>query len=216
MLFLFLINQNHSLNWLEFFNLRSKPRIDMNKFLIVGIGNVGKEYSGTRHNIGFEILDYACKEFDKSFLTEKLGNVVKFKLKGKSLVLLKPSTFVNLSGKSVRYWLNKENIPLENLLVISDDLNLDFGSIRIRTKGSDGGHNGLKNIQETLNTTNYNRLRFGIGGNFAKGSQSDFVLSKWSKEEKSQLITLKPTLRQIIEYYVYSGINATMNKFNSK
>jgi|TARA_B110000196_G_scaffold147251_1_gene127463 PTH1 family peptidyl-tRNA hydrolase len=216
MLFLFLINQNHSLNWLEFFNLRSKPRIDMNKFLIVGIGNVGKEYSGTRHNIGFEILDYACKEFDKPFLTEKLGNVVKFKLKGKSLVLLKPSTFVNLSGKSVRYWLNKENIPLENLLVISDDLNLDFGSIRIRTKGSDGGHNGLKNIQETLNTTNYNRLRFGIGGNFAKGSQSDFVLSKWSKEEKSQLITLKPTLRQIIEYYVYSGINATMNKFNSK
>lgn len=216
MLFLFLINQNHSLNWLEFFNLRSKPRIDMNKFLIVGIGNVGKEYSGTRHNIGFEILDYACKEFDKPFLTEKLGNVVKFKLKGKSLVLLKPSTFVNLSGKSVRYWLNKENIPLENLLVISDDLNLDFGSIRIRTKGSDGGHNGLKNIQETLNTTNYNRLRFGIGGNFAKGSQSDFVLSKWSKEEKSQLITLKPILRQIIEYYVYSGINATMNKFNSK
>ena len=216
MLFLFLINQNHSLNWLEFFNLRSKPRIDMNKFLIVGIGNVGKEYSGTRHNIGFEILDYACKEFDKPFLTEKLGNVVKFKLKGKSLVLLKPSTFVNLSGKSVRYWLNKENIPLENLLVISDDLNLDFGTIRIRTKGSDGGHNGLKNIQETLNTTNYNRLRFGIGGNFAKGSQSDFVLSKWSKEEKSQLITLKPTLRQIIEYYVYSGINATMNKFNSK
>ena len=216
MLFLFLINQNHSLNWLEFFNLRSKPRIDMNKFLIVGIGNVGKEYSGTRHNIGFEILDYACKEFDKPFLTEKLGNVVKFKLKGKSLVLLKPSTFVNLSGKSVRYWLNKENIPLENLLVISDDLNLDFGSIRIRTKGSDGGHNGLKNIQETLNTTNYNRVRFGIGGNFAKGSQSDFVLSKWSKEEKSQLITLKPILRQIIEYYVYSGINATMNKFNSK
>ncbi len=216
MLFLFLINQNHSLNWLEFFNLRSKPRIDMNKFLIVGIGNVGKEYSGTRHNIGFEILDYACKEFDKPFLTEKLGNVVKFKLKGKSLVLLKPSTFVNLSGKSVRYWLNKENIPLENLLVISDDLNLDFGTIRIRTKGSDGGHNGLKNIQEILNTTNYNRLRFGIGGNFAKGWQSDFVLSKWSKEEKSQLITLKPALRQIIEYYVYSGINATMNKFNSK
>jgi PTH1 family peptidyl-tRNA hydrolase len=216
MLFLFLINQNYSLNWLEFFNLRSKPRIDMNKFLIVGIGNVGKEYSGTRHNIGFEILDYACKEFDKPFLTEKLGNVVKFKLKGKSLVLLKPSTFVNLSGKSVRYWLNKENIPLENLLVISDDLNLDFGTIRIRTKGSDGGHNGLKNIQEILNTTNYNRLRFGIGGNFAKGRQSDFVLSKWSKEEKSQLITLKPALRQIIEYYVYSGINATMNKFNSK
>lgn len=216
MLFLFLINQNYSLNWLEFFNLRSKPRIDMNKFLIVGIGNVGKEYSGTRHNIGFEILDYACKEFDKPFLTEKLGNVVKFKLKGRSLVLLKPSTFVNLSGKSVRYWLNKENIPLENLLVISDDLNLDFGTIRIRTKGSDGGHNGLKNIQEILNTTNYNRLRFGIGGNFAKGWQSDFVLSKWSKEEKSQLITLKPALRQIIEYYVYSGINATMNKFNSK
>lgn len=216
MLFLFLINQTHSLNWLEFFNLRSKPNIDMNKFLIVGIGNIGKEYFETRHNIGFEILDYVCKELNETFSTEKLGDIAKFKLKGKTLILLKPSTYVNLSGKSIRFWLQKENIPIENLLVISDDLNLDFGVIRIRTKGSDGGHNGLKNIQEVLNTTIYNRLRFGIGGNFSKGRQSDFVLSKWSKNEQSKLITLKLLFNQIIKNYVNSGVADTMNKFNSK
>jgi|TARA_B110000914_G_scaffold217559_1_gene223809 PTH1 family peptidyl-tRNA hydrolase len=216
MLFLFLINQTHSLNWLEFFNLRSKPNIDMNKFLIVGIGNIGKEYFETRHNIGFEILDYVCKELNETFSTEKLGDIAKFKLKGKTLILLKPSTYVNLSGKSIRFWLQKENIPIENLLVISDDLNLDFGVIRIRTKGSDGGHNGLKNIQEVLNTTIYNRLRFGIGGNFSKGRQSDFVLSKWSKNEQSELITLKLLINQIIKNYVNSGVADTMNKFNSK
>ncbi|MGY8945917.1 MAG: aminoacyl-tRNA hydrolase [Flavobacteriales bacterium] len=188
----------------------------MNKFLIVGIGNIGKEYFETRHNIGFEILDYVCKELNETFSTEKLGDIAKFKLKGKTLILLKPSTYVNLSGKSIRFWLQKENIPIENLLVISDDLNLDFGVIRIRTKGSDGGHNGLKNIQEVLNTTIYNRLRFGIGGNFSKGRQSDFVLSKWSKNEQSELITLKLLINQIIKNYVNSGVADTMNKFNSK
>ena len=216
MLFLFLIIQTNSLNWLEFFKLRSKPSIDMNKFLIVGIGNIGKEYFETRHNIGFEALDYACKEFEESFSTQKLGDIVKFKHKGKTLILLKPSTYVNLSGKSVRYWMQKENIPIENILVISDDLNLGFGAIRIRTKGSHGGHNGLKDIQEVLNTPIYNRLRFGIGGNFSKGRQSDFVLSKWSKNEESELITLRPLFNQIITNYVNNGIVDTMNKFNSK
>ena len=216
MLFLFLIIQTNSLNWLEFFKLRSKPTIDMNKFLIVGIGNIGKEYFETRHNIGFEALDYACKEFEEIFSTQKLGDIVKFKLKGKTLILLKPSTYVNLSGESVRFWLQKENIPIENLLVISDDLNLDFGAIRIRTKGSHGGHNGLKDIQEVLNTPIYNRLRFGIGGDFSKGRQSNFVLSKWSKNEQSELITLRPLFHQIITNYVNNGIVDTMNKFNSK
>ena len=162
MLFLFLIIQTNSLNWLEFFKLRSKPTIDMNKFLIVGIGNIGKEYFETRHNIGFEALDYACKEFEEIFSTQKLGDIVKFKLKGKTLILLKPSTYVNLSGKAVRYWALKENIPLENILIITDDLNLPFGTIRLKPKGSDGGHNGLKDIQAQLNTPNYPRIRFGI------------------------------------------------------
>tara|TARA_B100001996_G_scaffold222659_1_gene171262 strand:- start:5662 stop:6225 length:564 start_codon:yes stop_codon:yes gene_type:complete len=186
----------------------------MNKFLIVGIGNIGKEYDETRHNIGFTALDWICKEFGGSFETKKLGDVSRTNYKGKTFILLKPSTYVNLSGKSVRYWLNKEKIKTENLLVISDDLNLDFGTIRIRTKGSDGGHNGLKNISELLNTNHYNRLRFGIGGNFNKEKQSDYVLSKWSKEEKSKLITFESIFYQIICSYAISGIESTMNQFN--
>ena len=188
----------------------------MNKFLIVGIGNIGKEYDETRHNIGFKALDWICKELGGNFETKKLGDVSRTNYKGKTFILLKPSTYVNLSGKSVRYWLNKEKIKTENLLVISDDLNLDFGTIRIRTKGSDGGHNGLKNINEVLNTNNYNRLRFGIGGNFNKGKQSDYVLSKWSKEEKSKLITYESVFYQIIYSFAISGIESTMNQFNTK
>jgi len=188
----------------------------MNKFLIVGVGNIGNEYIETRHNIGFKALDWICKEFNGSFETKKLGDISKTNYKGKTFILLKPSTYVNLSGKSVRYWLNKEKIKTENLLVISDDLNLDFGTIRIRTKGSDGGHNGLKNINEVLNTNNYNRLRFGIGGNFNKGKQSDYVLSKWSKEEKSKLITYESVFYQIIYSFAISGIESTMNQFNTK
>jgi PTH1 family peptidyl-tRNA hydrolase len=129
---------------------------------------------------------------------------------------LKPSTYVNLSGKSVRYWINKEKIPIKNLLIITDDLNLDFGVIRLKEKGSDGGHNGLKNINEILKTNKYNRLRFGIGGNFSKGKQSDFVLSQWSKKEKSELIIYKPLFYQIICSFVSKGIGSTMNKFNNK
>ena len=188
----------------------------MNKFLIVGIGNIGKEYLETRHNIGFEALDSICEEFKLNFETKKLGDIAKTNYKGKSFVFLKPNTFVNLSGKSVRYWLNKEKISIKNLLIISDDLNLDFGIIRIRTKGSDGGHNGLKNINEVLKTNDYCRLRFGIGGSFSKGRQSEYVLSKWSKQEKSELITYKPLFYQIINSFALSGILPTMNKFNKK
>lgn len=188
----------------------------MNKFLIVGIGNIGKEYFETRHNIGFEALDSICEEFGLNFETKKLGDIAKVNYKGKSIVFLKPSTYVNLSGKSVRYWLSKEKIPIKNLLVISDDLNLNFGAIRIKTKGSDGGHNGLKNINEVIKTNNYNRLRFGIGGVFTKGKQADYVLSRWNEKEKSELITYKPLFCQIICSFATIGISSTMNQFNKK
>ena len=204
------------MNWFKYFNFVFKKSFDMNKFLIVGIGNIGKEYFETRHNIGFEALDSVCEQFGLNFETKKLGGIAKANYKGKCFVFLKPSTFVNFSGKSVRYWLNKEKIPIKNLLIISDDLNLDFGIIRIRTKGSDGGHNGLKNINEILKTNDYNRLRFGIGGNFSKGRQSEFVLSKWSKQEKSELISSKPLFYKIVCSFAISGIVPTMNKFNKK
>ena len=188
----------------------------MNKFLIVGIGNIGKEYINTRHNIGFDALDWISNDLGGTFETKKLGDVCKINFKGKKIILLKPSTYVNLSGKSVRYWLKKENICINNLIIITDDLNLDFGAIRIRTKGSDGGHNGLKNICDVLNTSNYNRLRFGISGNFSKGKQSDYVLSPWSKEEKTELVAYKSLFAKIICCFVTSGIKPAMNKFNKK
>ena len=186
----------------------------MNKFLIVGIGNIGKEYNNTRHNVGFKILDYFLEEFKEIYETKKYGQVAKFNFRGNSIILLKPSTFVNLSGKAVRYWLKKEKIDIKNLLVISDDLNLDFGTIRIKSKGSDGGHNGLKDISKILNTSTYPRFRFGIGGDFKKGSQSDYVLSKWNDHEISEFISLESSFIEIIKSFVTSGIDVTMNKFN--
>ncbi len=186
----------------------------MNKFLIVGIGNIGKEYHDTRHNVGFKILDYFLEECKETYETKKYGQVAKFNFRGKSIILLKPSTFVNLSGKSVRYWLKKEKVDIKNLLVISDDLNLDFGTIRIKSKGSDGGHNGLKDISQILNTSTYPRFRFGIGGNFKKGSQSDYVLSKWNDNEISEFISLESSFIEIIKSFIVSGIDVTMNKFN--
>ena len=155
------------MNWLNLFKRKTKNS-EIKKFLIVGIGNIGNEYDDTRHNIGFQFLNCISKEFKENFSTVKYGQTCKFNLKGKSITLLKPSTYVNLSGKAVRYWLNKENIDLENILVISDDLNLEFGRIRLKPKGSDGGHNGLKDITNSLNTSNYSRLKFGIGGEFSK------------------------------------------------
>ena len=186
----------------------------MKKFLIVGIGNIGDEYDDTRHNIGFQFLNCISKEFKENFSTVKHGQTCKFNHKGKSITLLKPSTYVNLSGKAVRYWLNKENIDLENILVISDDLNLEFGRIRLKPNGSDGGHNGLKDITNSLNTSNYSRLRFGIGGDFPKGKQSEYVLSKWNKEEISKFIEIEPLFTEIVKSFVTQGIDETMNKFN--
>lgn len=189
---------------------------EMKKFLIVGLGNIGAEYVNTRHNIGFKILDYFANQENISFQTQKLGEVAEFKIKGRTVLLLKPNTYMNLSGKAVKYWLEKENIEKDNMLVITDDLNLSFGSIRIKTKGSDGGHNGLKNIQLLLNSTEYPRFRFGISDAFKKGKQVDYVLGEWSLEEKEALKERLSVSSEIIKSFALAGLNNTMNLFNGK
>ncbi len=188
----------------------------MKKFLIVGLGNIGEKYANTRHNIGFKILDHFAKEEQLTFEAQKLGDITTYKLKGRTFIFLKPSTYMNLSGKSVLYWLTKEKIPLENLLVITDDLNLPFGSIRLKTKGSDGGHNGLKDLQDKLNTTKYNRFRFGISDTFSKGRQVDYVLGEWSVEETEKLPERLDKSIALIKSFALSGVNNTMNVFNGK
>ena len=188
----------------------------MKKFLIAGLGNIGPKYYNTRHNIGFRILDSLAEKEGISFSTEKLGDVSSFKFKGRTFILLKPSTFMNLSGKAVNYWLTKEKVPLENLMVVTDDLNLSFGTFRVKTKGSDGGHNGLKDIQAQLNTTNYNRFRFGISDEFSKGSQVNYVLGEWGEEEEKLLPERMDKAAEVIKSFGTAGINTTMNLFNGK
>ena len=188
----------------------------MKKFLIVGLGNIGEKYANTRHNIGFKILDEVAQENNLTFETLKLGDVASYKVKGRTFILLKPSTFMNLSGKALKYWMNKEHISLENILVVTDDVNLDFGAIRLKSKGSAGGHNGLKDIQEKLQTQQYARFRFGIGGDYSKGRQVDFVLGEWTKEETSQLIEKLPLAAKIITSFGTAGLANTMNTFNGK
>ncbi len=188
----------------------------MKKFLIVGLGNIGDTYANTRHNIGFKIVDEVADEYKAAFETEKLGDVATFRFKGRTFILLKPSTFMNLSGKAVKYWMDKENIAIDNLLIITDDVHLDFGAIRVKAKGSAGGHNGLKDIQEKLNTQQYARFRFGVGGNYGKGRQADFVLGEWNKEETSLLIERLPTSAKIITSFGTAGLANTMNTFNGK
>ncbi|MEZ4801309.1 MAG: aminoacyl-tRNA hydrolase [Gelidibacter sp.] len=186
----------------------------MKKFLIVGLGNIGDEYANTRHNIGFKIVDFLAKNESLTFENQKLGDIVIYKFKGRQFILLKPSTYMNLSGKAVAYWMNKENIPMENLLIITDDLNLPFGTIRLKTKGTDGGHNGLKDIQDKLQTTNYNRFRFGIGDAFSKGRQIDYVLGDWSEEESEKLPERLEKSIELIKSFGTAGVNITMNTFN--
>lgn len=188
----------------------------MKKFLIVGLGNIGEKYANTRHNIGFKVLDFLVEKEDITFETQKLGDIATYKFKGRTFVLLKPSTYMNLSGKAVLYWLTKEKIPLENLLVITDDLNLPFGSIRLKTKGSDGGHNGLKDIQDKLQTTTYNRFRFGISDEFSKGRQVDYVLGEWDEDEDKKLPERLEKSVELIKSFGTAGINNTMNAFNGK
>lgn len=187
-----------------------------NKFLIVGLGNIGAEYVNTRHNIGFKIVDFFAKKEGVNFETVKLGALAEYKFKGRTFILLKPNTFMNLSGKAVKYWMDKENIPLENILVITDDLNLSFGKIRIKPKGSDGGHNGLKSIHATLNTTDYTRFRFGISDEFKKGKQIDYVLGEWDDDEKTKLPERLELASEIIKSFGTAGLENTMTSFNGK
>jgi len=189
---------------------------DMKKFLIVGLGNIGAEYVNTRHNIGFKTLDFLAEKEAVSFETVKLGSLAEYKFKGRTFLLLKPNTYMNLSGKAVQYWMDKEKIPLENVMVITDDLNLAFGTIRIRLKGSDGGHNGLKNISIVLNTQNYTRFRFGISDEFKKGQQVNYVLGDWDEEEKAKLPERLTLASEIIRSFGTAGIENTMSNFNGK
>lgn len=188
----------------------------MKKFLIVGLGNIGEKYHNTRHNIGFKILDFLASKEEATFETQKLGDVTTIKVKGRTLILLKPNTYMNLSGKAVKYWLEKEKVPLSNLLIITDDLNLPFGTLRLKTKGSDGGHNGLKDIQDKLQTTNYNRFRFGISDSFSKGRQVDYVLGEWNDDENSKLEERLKVSTELVKSFTLAGINNTMNQFNGK
>lgn len=197
-------------------NVLSEETDSMKKYLIVGLGNIGAEYENTRHNIGFKVLDFFAKQEALTFETQKLGNIATYKLKGRTFIFLKPNTYMNLSGKAVLYWLTKEKIPLENLLVITDDLNLPFGSIRVKTKGSDGGHNGLKDIQDKLNTNKYNRFRFGISDVFSKGRQVDYVLGAWTPEESDKLKERLTKSLELIKSFGLAGISNTMNAFNGK
>ena len=186
------------------------------KYLIAGLGNIGNEYAHTRHNIGFDVLDAFAKASNIYFEDKRYAFMAEMKFKGRTLILIKPTTFMNLSGNSIRYWLQKEKIDIENLMVIVDDLALPFGSLRLRSKGSDGGHNGLKNISEVLERNDYARLRFGIGDNFNKGRQIDYVLSTWNKEEH---ILLPPRIEmsiEVIKSFVTVGISKTMTSFNNK
>ena len=189
---------------------------DPMKYLIVGLGNPGAEYDDTRHNVGFEVLDSMAKEFDKPWKDDFLGFLAEIKHKGRTFILLKPTTFMNLSGKAVRYWMTKHKIQKSNVLVVLDDLNLPFGKQRLRGKGNDGGHNGLKDIDRMIGGNNYARLRIGIGNEFHKGHQVNFVLGKWSKEESDQIAELKEYAVQTIKAFGTIGIQHTMNQFNKK
>ena len=184
------------------------------KFLIVGLGNIGEEYKNTRHNIGFDIIDQLGKILKGTFNSAKYGDILKSKYAGKQIILLKPNTFMNLSGKAVVYWLKKEKIHINNLIVIVDDLNINFGVSRLKLSGSDGGHNGIKDITNSLNTLNFPRLRFGIGNNFKKKAQVDFVLSKWNNEEANNLENLINKNAEIIFSSIKQGLDFTMNKYN--
>ena len=197
-------------------NLFKEVEPDPMKYLIAGLGNMGAKYDGTRHNIGFEVLDFLAKEFDVEFKDDYLGDIAEFKHKGRTFVLLKPSTYMNLSGKAVNYWLQKKKIQKQNLLVVLDDLNLPFGKQRLRAKGKDGGHNGLRNIDSVTGGNNYARLRFGIGNEFHKGQQVNFVLGKWTNEEEEQLPELLKYAADTVKSFGTIGVNHTMNKFNKK
>ena len=186
------------------------------KYLIVGLGNPREEYKNTRHNIGFKVLDALSKASNTFFTTEKYASISSVKFKGRILHLAKPTTFMNLSGKAVNYWLQKHKVSIQNLLVITDDTALDFGTLRLREKGSDGGHNGLKDIESILGHNQYARLRFGVGDDFPIGGKSEYVLSNWGNEESKSLDERIEQCIRIIQAFTTIGINKTMSDFNGK
>ncbi len=184
------------------------------KYLVIGLGNIGDEYTNTRHNIGFKVLDALAEASNAVFKSDRLADMAEVKLRGRTFVLIKPTTYMNLSGKAVNYWMQKEKIPLENIFVVVDDLAIPFGSIRIRKKGSDGGHNGLKDINKVVGGGNYTRLRFGIGSDYPKGLQINYVLGEWSGEEKEQLKGLIEHCVKAITDVPFIGIDRVMNFYN--
>ena len=187
------------------------------KYLIIGLGNIGGEYSGTRHNIGFMALDYFAKGIeDCTFSLERHAYIAKVRHKGRTIILAKPTTYMNLSGKAVKYWIDKEKVPIENVLVIVDDIALPLGTIRLRMGGSAGGHNGLEDIITTLGTNKFNRLRFGIGDSFSKGKQIDYVLGKFSEGDKATVNLKCDTVNEIILSFSTIGMDRTMNAYNNK
>lgn len=190
--------------------------IEAMKFLIAGLGNIGSEYENTRHNIGFKVVEELAKKYNGKFSNDRYADIAEIKIKNKSLLLIKPTTYMNLSGNAVRYWLQKDKIEVGNLMVIVDELALPMGTIRIKGSGSDGGHNGLKSIQECLSTQNYPRLRFGIGNEFLKGKQVDYVLGEWSEEEMKQLPEIIERSVKSIETFCLAGISFAMNEANRK
>lgn len=186
------------------------------KYLIVGLGNPGAKYAETRHNVGFKVVEALAKELDGNFSVQKVAEKAEVKFKGRTLILVKPTTYMNLSGKAVNYYLQQEKIARENLVVITDDIALPFGKLRMKGKGSDGGHNGLKDIQATLNTTEYARLRFGVGADFSKGRQVDYVLGEWNAEELETLSERITTATEFIKSFATVGLGLTMTNWNGK
>ena len=184
-------------------------------YLVVGLGNIGTEYANTRHNIGFMVLDAFAKASNTVFQTSRYGDTAEISLKGRQVTLLKPSTYMNLSGNAVRYWVTRMKLPLENLLVVCDDLNLPFGTMRMRKKGSDGGHNGLKNIEQMLGTQNYTRIRVGIGNDFKAGGQVDFVIGEMKPEEQESVPQICEKAIAGIRDFILAGADRAMNSFNT-
>lgn len=197
-------------NWFK----KTKSTLNTMKYLLVGLGNIGYEYAGTRHNIGFDILDKIALDKEIKFKSERLADFAEFNFRGRKVYMIKPTTYMNLSGKSVLYWYKKLEIPLDHIFVNVDDINLDFGRIRIRTKGSDGGHNGLSDIQEKIGK-DYGRLRIGIGSEFSKGRQADYVLGKWNDNEKSELPKIIEKAANANLDFVFRGFNFVLNTYNN-
>jgi PTH1 family peptidyl-tRNA hydrolase len=186
----------------------------MSSFLIAGLGNTGSEYEGTRHNIGFDVLDVLVSKHSGSFSSDRLASKAEISFRGKSLTCIKPTTYMNLSGKAIRYWLEKKKIPIERLLVICDDIALPLSRLRLRGNGTDAGHNGLKSVFEELQTENYARLRYGVGNDFPRGTQVDYVLGTWRKEDLPLLKIKNEKAVQVVESFVYAGLERTMNDYN--